>query len=161
MHIQELGLTWGIFKVPVIAVFTKYDQFRLDLGMTLEDEDRHSALAGAEMERILSEHYLASLSGSPPFVCLESEARVNRNSIHYTDPCLAGMHRPGQPCTDLIEITAKCVNTLRVGDGILSGPRPPEQEGEIRTKSDRLRAQNLKPSTSGKSAGHLTFNAHT
>jgi hypothetical protein len=76
--IQELGLTWGIFQVPVIAVFTKYDQFRLDLRMELEDENRHSALAGAEMERILNEHYLASLNGPPPFVCLESEAPVNQ-----------------------------------------------------------------------------------
>jgi len=62
----------------VIAVFTKYDQFSRDLMIKLEDEHRHSALAGAEMERILNEHFLASLSGSPPFVCLESEARINR-----------------------------------------------------------------------------------
>jgi hypothetical protein len=62
----------------VIAVFTKYDQFRREVMMKLEDQHRDSdALSGtdfgAEMENIFKENYLADLGGSPPFVRLESE----------------------------------------------------------------------------------------
>jgi hypothetical protein len=71
-------LTRGIFQVPVIAVFTKYDQFKREVNMKLEDQRRDSdPLSGAdfdaEMENIFNEHYLADLVGSPPFVRLESE----------------------------------------------------------------------------------------
>jgi len=57
----------------VIAVFTKYDQFRRDIMMKLEDQDRGPALLNDEMETIFSEHFLANLKGPPPFVRLESE----------------------------------------------------------------------------------------
>jgi len=62
----------------VIAVFTKYDQFKRDIMIKLEDQDRDPALLNHEMERTFGEHYLANLGRSPPFVCLESEARINR-----------------------------------------------------------------------------------
>jgi hypothetical protein len=65
-------------QVPVIAVFTKYDQFRRDIRTKLEDEDRDPdhpdpALLNTEMERIFNEEFLANLKGSPPIVRLESE----------------------------------------------------------------------------------------
>jgi len=63
-------------QVPVIAVFTKLDQFRRDTRMKLEDQDRDSddpAILNAEMERIFKEEFLANLKGSAPFVRLESE----------------------------------------------------------------------------------------
>jgi hypothetical protein len=73
-------LTRGIFQVPVIAVFTKYDQFKREVNMKLEDQHRgrdSGPLTGtnfdAEMDKIFNEHYLADLVGSPPFVRLESE----------------------------------------------------------------------------------------
>jgi len=78
-------------NVPVIAVFTKYDQFRHDIEMKLEDENRETDL-DAEVEKIFDQHYLASLGGHPPFVRLER------------------MHKPGQRCTDLIEMTANALS---------------------------------------------------
>jgi hypothetical protein len=59
----------------VIAVFTKYDQYRRNIKMTLEDQgiDTDTARLNAEMERIFEEQFLAHLRGSPPFVRLESE----------------------------------------------------------------------------------------
>ena len=64
------------FQVPVIAVFTKYDQFKRNIKMKWEDEGR-GPLAGAqldtEVESVFQQYYLASLSGPPPFVRLESE----------------------------------------------------------------------------------------
>jgi len=62
------------FSVPVIAVFTKYDQFKRDIKMKLEDEGRDLKMdLNAEVENIFNQHYLASLDGPPPFICLESE----------------------------------------------------------------------------------------
>jgi len=78
-------------NVPVIAVFTKYDQFKRDIKMKLEDENRETEL-DAEVEKIFNQHYLASLGGDPPFVRLER------------------MHKPGQRCTDLIEMTANALS---------------------------------------------------
>jgi hypothetical protein len=67
-------LTFGIFLVPVIAVFTKYDQFRRNLSYKLEDmgRDPRTDLEDAT-ESIFRQHYLDCLGGSPPFVRLESE----------------------------------------------------------------------------------------
>ena len=67
----------GICLVPVIAVFTKYDQFRREMIYKLEDQglaaSTDPALLNAEMERIFNKEYLAKLGGSPPVVRLESE----------------------------------------------------------------------------------------
>jgi hypothetical protein len=63
----------------VIAVFTKYDQFRRDIKMKLEDQHRDPALLNDEMERTFREHFLANLQGPPPFVRLESEDLVNQS----------------------------------------------------------------------------------
>ena len=62
------------FPVPVIAVFTKYDQFKRNIKMKLEDEDRDPEIhLDAEAENIFKQHYLASLNGPPPLIRLESE----------------------------------------------------------------------------------------
>ena len=67
-------MTWGIFEVPVIALFTKYDQFKHDIKMKLEDEHDHPETdIDTEVKRVFEQHYLASLRGPPPFICLESE----------------------------------------------------------------------------------------
>jgi hypothetical protein len=57
----------------VIAVFTKYDQFRREIRMRLEDRQCDATHLDAEVERIFNEHFLANLTGSPPLVRLESE----------------------------------------------------------------------------------------
>ena len=68
----------AFFEVPVIAVFTKFDQFRREVRMKLEDQHRDSETdLGVEMENIFNEHYLASLGGPPPFIRLEGEDFVD------------------------------------------------------------------------------------
>ena len=75
----------------MIAVFTKYDQFKRDIMIKLEDQGRDPALLNNEVERIFGEYYLANLGGSPPFVCLESESVVNQPT-----------------CAVLISVVQKC-----------------------------------------------------
>jgi hypothetical protein len=71
--------TSRIFLVPVIAIFTKYDQFRCNIMMKLEDQghDTSQELLNAEVEKVFNKQYLASLGESVLFVCLESENFVN------------------------------------------------------------------------------------
>ena len=57
----------------MIAVFTKYDQFKRDVGMKLEDQGVDPAMLNDEMDRIFNQEFLANLEGSPPSVRLESE----------------------------------------------------------------------------------------
>ena len=64
----------GDFQVPIIAVFTKYDQFRRNIRMKLEDVGRDAGiLFDTEVDYVFREHFLGSLSGPQPFVRLESE----------------------------------------------------------------------------------------
>jgi len=67
----------GDFQVPVIAVFTKYDQFRRDVQMKLEYQNRDPADLNDEMETIFKRYYLSNLRDSPPFVRLEREGFVD------------------------------------------------------------------------------------
>jgi len=80
-------------NVPVIAVFTKFDQFKRDVGMKLEDQGLDSALLSDEMDRIFKEEFLVNLKGTPPSVRLER------------------MHRPGQRCFDLIQATENALSS--------------------------------------------------
>jgi len=61
----------------MIVVFTKYDQFKCNIKMKLEDQHHNPEEFGVEVEKVFQEHYLAGLSGSPPFVCLEGEDFVD------------------------------------------------------------------------------------
>jgi hypothetical protein len=67
----------GDFQVPVIAVFTKYDQFRRNIKMKLEDQARDiGAQLDTEVEHVFNQHYLDNLRASgpaPTFVRLEGE----------------------------------------------------------------------------------------
>ena len=58
----------------MIVVFTKYDQFRRDIGFKLEDRKLDPTLLDAEVERIFREEYLTKLRESTPFLWLESES---------------------------------------------------------------------------------------
>jgi hypothetical protein len=84
MQLHGLGLTCEIFQVPVIAVFTKFDQFKRDMEMKLEDQhdpnatpddQGHDPLANLddEVEKVFGIEYKARLGGSPLFVRLESK----------------------------------------------------------------------------------------
>jgi hypothetical protein len=76
MRLVEWRLTSrrGDFQVPVIAVFTKFDQFRRNIRMKLEDEGRDQETdLNAEVETFFNQRYLASLTEPPPFIRLESE----------------------------------------------------------------------------------------
>ena len=61
----------------MIAVFTKYDQFRREIKFKLEDKDPDQTLLDLEIERVFGEQYLANLRGPPAFVRLESKGIVN------------------------------------------------------------------------------------
>ena len=61
----------GIFQVLVLALFTKYDQFKRNVQIKFKDHPETDI--DVEVKRGFEQHYLASLSGPPPFICLESE----------------------------------------------------------------------------------------
>ena len=61
------------FQVPVIAVFTKFDQFRRNIRMKLQDERCDPGMdLNTEVENVFNRYYLANLNGPPPFIRLES-----------------------------------------------------------------------------------------
>jgi hypothetical protein len=81
--LYELRFTSRIFQVPVIAVFTKFDQFRREVRMKLEDQHRDPEMdLDVEMESIFNQHYLGSLRGPPPFIRLESENFVHQLNVY-------------------------------------------------------------------------------
>jgi hypothetical protein len=88
----------GTSLVPVIVVFTKYDQFKRETNFRLEDQgldtSTDSALLDTEAEKVFNEEYLAKLTGSPPVVRLESKNFVNQ--LAYTT---------------LISVPKKCTNS--------------------------------------------------
>ena len=58
----------------MIAVFTKFDQFKRNIKMQLEDEGRDiETHFETEVKSVFDQYYLGSLSGPPPFVRLESK----------------------------------------------------------------------------------------
>ncbi len=60
----------------MIAVFTKYEQFKFNIRMKLEDEDRpdwETEVSG-EAEKVFQEHYRRDVGEMPHFVRLESES---------------------------------------------------------------------------------------
>jgi hypothetical protein len=101
-----------MFQVPVVAVFTKYDQFRRDIRIKLEDQHHDPSLLDTEVENVFNKYYLSGLTGSPPFIRLESEDFDDPRDMYSTKSSPAEMHKPGQRCGGLIEVTA---STLRGG----------------------------------------------
>jgi hypothetical protein len=81
----------------VIAVFTKYDQFKREIKIRLEDQDLDPEThLDAEVESLFSRHYLAGLTGSPPYIRLESEV----------------INKP-RACTVLISLPKECTNPVK------------------------------------------------
>jgi hypothetical protein len=111
MRFYELVLTRETFQVPVIAVFTKYDQFRREIRMKLEDQRRDPGTElDAVIESIFNQHFLASLMGPPPFIRLESEGFDSERTRTILIFFPAGMNKPTQRCDGLIEITANALS---------------------------------------------------
>ncbi|KAH9161960.1 hypothetical protein EDB89DRAFT_2080098 [Lactarius sanguifluus] len=99
MDNQRPGLDLRFFKdicpdknVPVIAVFTKYDQFRLNVGIDMEDYGNPNDNVSEVAEKLFREHYLHPLGDGVGFVRLEQ------------------MHRQNSRCDDLIEKTTTALN---------------------------------------------------
>jgi hypothetical protein len=76
-NLMGLGFTSGLFQVPVIAVFTKYDQFKIDVEMRLEDWGDPPDRLNTEMEKIFRQQYLSYLREKTPWVRLEREDFVS------------------------------------------------------------------------------------
>jgi hypothetical protein len=71
---MKIGLTGGIFQVPVVAVFTKYDQFKIDTMLKLEDENRYDEDDfDEEVENRFDQRYLSGLEGHSLYIRLEGE----------------------------------------------------------------------------------------
>jgi hypothetical protein len=66
------------FQVPVIAVFTKYDQFLRNVKMdVLDDPDKYlNSSVSKVAEELFQEHYLHPLGKDVGYVQLESEWQV-------------------------------------------------------------------------------------
>jgi hypothetical protein len=80
----------------VIAVFTKYDQFRCDIEMKLEGRRDAKAHLHVEIDRVFNQEYLANLKEAPPYICLESEVSMS-----------------AETCTILISLMQKCTRTAQ------------------------------------------------
>ena len=69
----------------MIAVFTKFDQFKRDIQMKMEDEGRYNGnnleLFKTELENMFNKQYLASLSKHTLFVWLEGAHCVKPSVI--------------------------------------------------------------------------------
>jgi len=79
----------------VIAVFTKFDQFKRNIEIKLEDEGRDPETdLNDEVESIFREHYQASLGETSLFVRLESE------DFSYQPTCTVLIRVP-QECKSL------------------------------------------------------------
>ena len=66
------------FEVPVIAVFTKYDQFLRNVTMDVSDDpDTYQDRSASEVAKeLFQEHYLDPLGHNVGYVRLESEFQV-------------------------------------------------------------------------------------
>ena len=78
----RLSLTRN-FEVPVIALFTKYDQFLFNVEMDVfDDPDKYSDSISEEAEKRFQEHYLRPLGNDARYVRLESGVRTYILGLH-------------------------------------------------------------------------------
>ncbi|KAH9053324.1 hypothetical protein EDB87DRAFT_1569374 [Lactarius vividus] len=100
-------------NVPVIAVFTKYDQFRRNVQIHVEDfgspdDDVHDVT-----EKRFQEHYVSPLGDGVRYVRLERRLRGKYRK----------MHKQSLGCDKLIETTAAALNDDIVGLMLLAVQR--------------------------------------
>ena len=98
------------FEVPVIVVFTKYDQFLRNVKMHLLDyaSEYPDSNVSVVAETQFQEHYLHPLGDDVRYVRLESGFRVICQVMCWQ--CLAEMHKQNRGCSDLIKETAMALN---------------------------------------------------
>ena len=110
------------FLVPVIAVFTKYDQFKRNVKMDLERSGhRDQEMVIRRADEIFQQYYLGPLQRSQgsdsvqleierdiKFVRLESE--LDLLAALYSHIISIGMQKPDQRCTGLIEATSSALS---------------------------------------------------
>ncbi|KAI9429329.1 hypothetical protein H4582DRAFT_2151569 [Lactarius indigo] len=109
-------------NVPVIAVFTKYDQFLRNVKMHLEDCGNTENVSDAA-ERQFKEHYLRHLDDGVRFVRLER------------------MHKPETRCDALLEKTAEVLNEdvgALILSAVQSGLEPSINVGNTRALAGTL-----------------------
>jgi len=65
--------------VPIIAVFTKFDQFKFNVEMRLEDEgyeEPSQDLVDATVQKRLETEYIGAIEGQPRHVVLDGKSTV-------------------------------------------------------------------------------------
>jgi hypothetical protein len=106
----------GISLVPVIAVFTKYDQFRREMLCWLEDQSVDASIdparLKAEIETTYKEQYLAKLTESAPVVRLESENLVNQLV------CTTALILVPQKCTSMAKSVLSLLKKLAMSSPV-------------------------------------------
>ena len=71
------------FEVPVIALFTKYDQFLFNVEMDVfDDPDKYSGSVSEEAAKRFLEHYLRPLGNDARYVRLESGVQTYILGLH-------------------------------------------------------------------------------
>ena len=99
-----------LLPVPIIAVFTKYDQFKRNVKMKLEDKgllkEDVEQMAPAEAKERFKRDYLGVLRSNPRFVCLERMSCLPTSPNRCTDALVVEMHKGKTHCQDLINTTA-------------------------------------------------------
>ena len=98
----------------MIAVFTKYDQFRRDVKMKLAYRSGRNPSVGDvndEAAKIFQEQYLDVIKGSSPrYVRLESKVQCYISHFMIYTFYLAEMHKVGESCSVLIMETASALS---------------------------------------------------
>ncbi len=79
-----------MITVPVIVVFTKYEDFQDNVKLDLEDKGMEASeeAAYAECEKRFKEIYCKDVPGSLAVIKLESENQFIITILHTTDGCL-------------------------------------------------------------------------
>ena len=72
--------------VPIIAVFTKYDQFKFNVEMKLQDEeedDLPEEVIKEKAKELFQAEYLSVISGQPRYIILESMIALSGGGSIY------------------------------------------------------------------------------
>ena len=75
---------WSM-TVPIIAVFTKYDQFKLNVELKLEDKgkDPLPEVIEEKAKELFQAEYLGMISGQPRYITLESMTALSSGGSIY------------------------------------------------------------------------------
>ena len=95
--------------MPVIAVFTKHDQFLRNVKIDLEDYGNPGDNVTDAAKRLFKEHYLRHIGAGARFVRLESAFGVKCQML-CANPLVKGMHKVETRCDSLLKETAEALN---------------------------------------------------